>query len=276
MWLALMGKRIVRQMTISQTRTARGRRAQSVEHAEAAPESSDNVDGCALTDMDGANGSEELDLSELERALAPTIEPLPRAPRQARSLRTRDSLLRAAEALFIERGYAGVTADEIAAAAGVSVGAFYNYYRNKRQILMALAQRRLGDIFTHLRLARMDLAHGDHHAAIRAAITSVIASDQRPGLRGVWQQLMSLEPELAPCQAVIRRYALDQLERQILNAREHGRLWPDLDIEATALAIFAMLDTLSARRENDLSDERLIESVTTLIERALYSPGQPR
>jgi AcrR family transcriptional regulator len=217
----------------------------------------------------------DLDLSELQRALEPAIEPFPRTPRQARSLRTREALLQAAEEQFIARGYAGVTADEIAAAAGVSVGAFYNYYRNKRQILMALAQRRLGDIFTHLRLARMDLAHGDHHTAIRRAIASVIASDQRPGLRGVWQQLMSLEPELAPCQALIRRYALDQLESQLLSAQERGILWPGLDLQATALAIFSMLDSLSARRDHDVPDERLIESVTALIERALIPLGQP-
>ncbi|HEX9036088.1 MAG TPA: TetR/AcrR family transcriptional regulator [Ktedonobacterales bacterium] len=213
-----------------------------------------------------------LDLRELERTLAPAIEPFPRTPRQARSLRTRDSLLRAAAELFVARGYAGVTADEIAAAAGVSVGAFYNYYRNKRQILMALAQKRLGDIFSHLRLARMDLAHGDHHEVIRAVIASVIASDRSPGLRGVWQQLMSLEPELAPYQTAIRAYARDQLARQLQSAREAGRLWPDLDIEATSLAIFAMLDTLSARRDDDLPEERLIESVTAIIERALFPP----
>jgi AcrR family transcriptional regulator len=219
---------------------------------------------------DSAN---ELDLAELRRALEPVIEPYPRTPRQARSLRTREALLKAAEEQFIAKGYAGVTADEIAAAAGVSVGAFYNYYRNKRQILMALAQRRLGDIFTHLRLARLDLANKDHHTVIRKAIVSVIASDQGPGLRGVWQQLMSLEPELAPAQATIRRYALDQLERQLLIAQEQGALWPGLDAPATALAIFAMLDALSVRRDKDLSDERLIESVTTLIERALFPPN---
>lgn len=228
--------------------------------------------GALEGDQDGRN---ELDLRALARALEPAMEPFPRTPRQARSVRTREALLAAAESQFIARGYAGVTADEIAAAAGVSVGAFYTYYRNKRQILMALAQRRLSDIFTHLRLAHMDLASGDHHTVIREVITSVIASDQRPGLRGVWQQLMSLEPELAPCQSIIRRYALDQLERQLASARENGRLWPGLDIQATALAIFAMLDTLSARHDHDLPDERLIESVTLLIERALFPPGQP-
>ncbi len=263
----------MRQMAISQVRPARGRRARNRERVETEPEAPTSANEGALTSEDSADGLSGLDLRELERALAPIFAP-PRAPRQRRSQRTRDSLLRAAETLFIERGYAGVTADEIAASAGVSVGAFYTHYRNKRQILMALALRRLDTIFTHLRLSRLDLAHGDHRAAIRAAVTSVIASDPRSGLRGVWQQLMSLEPELAPYQAIIRRYALDQLERQLQSARDNGSLWPGIDIEATALAIFAMLDTLSVRRDRDLPDERLIESVIMLIERTLYPPGQ--
>lgn len=232
------------------------------------------MSGALDLDISATNDpASELDLADLQRALEPVIESYPRTPRQARSLRTREALLKAAGEQFIAKGYAGVTADEIAAAAGVSVGAFYNYYRNKRQILMALAQRRLGDIFTHLRLARLDLANKDHHRVIRKAIISIIAGDQGPGLRGVWQQLMSLEPELAPTQAIIRRYALDQLERQLLIAQEQGALWPGLDAPATALAIFAMLDALSVRRDKDLPDERLVESVTTLIERALFPPN---
>jgi AcrR family transcriptional regulator len=283
-------KRFTRQMTRTRLRTARGRRVRvdDQESPEAAPEVSPDVSAddadCSSPGMIGMIGAKETEeaeeaeeaaLSELEQALAPVIEPPLRIPRQARSLRTRDGLLRAAETLFTERGYARVTADDIAAAAGVSVGAFYNYYRNKRQILIALAQKRLSDIFAHLRLARMDLTRGDHHTVIREAVASVIASDQRSGLRGVWQQLMSLEPELAPCQAAIRRYALGLLERQLQSARESGDLWPDLDIEGTALAIFAMLDALSARRDHSLTDERLIESVTILIERTLFQPSQP-
>jgi len=214
--------------------------------------------------------SDALDLSALQAALHPALEDFPRVPRQARIREKRDALLACAETLFVERGYAGATADDIARAAGVSVGAFYNYFRNKRQILLTLALRRLSDIFTQLRLAHLDLAHGDPHGAIRDAIASVVADGGRPGLRAVWQQLMSLEPELAPYQATVRRYALNLIEERLRAAREGGDLWPDLDIEGTALAIFALLDSLSSRRDDDLPEERIIASVTALIERALF------
>jgi AcrR family transcriptional regulator len=217
-----------------------------------------------------ASDDDSLDLSALQSALHPALEELPRVPQQARSREKHAELLKAAEALFIERGYAATTADDIAKAARVSVGTFYNYFRNKRQILLALALRRLTDIFTHLRLAQMDLAHGDHHTAIHAAVTSMLAGERSQGLRVVWQQLMSLEPELAPYQATVRRYALNLIEERVRAASESGETWPDLDIEGTALAIFSLLDSLSARRDDDLPEARVIDSVTALIERALF------
>lgn len=211
-----------------------------------------------------------LDLSALHAALHPALGDLPREPRQARSREKRAALLHAAETLFTERGYAATTADDIAGAAGVSVGAFYNYFRNKKQILLALALRRLAVIFAPLRLAHMDLANGDHLSAIRATVASVVAGERNQGLRAVWQQLMSLEPELAPYQATVRRYALSLIEERLRAAREKGDVWPGLDIEGTAIALFALLDSLSARLEDDLPEARVIESVALVIERALF------
>lgn len=237
--------------------------------------SKDALDGAATEPASAfvADIEDALDLSALRAALHPALEELPRTPVQARSREKRAELLRSAEKLFVEHGYAATTADDIAVAAGVSVGTFYNYFRNKRQILLALTLLRLTDIFTHLRLAQLDLAHGDHHAAIHAAMTAVLAGEQRPGLRGVWQQLMSLEPELAPYQATVRRYALNLIAERLREARDVvGGLWPDLDIEGTALALLAMLDNLSSRRDDDLPDERVVNAVTMLIERALYPP----
>ena len=214
-----------------------------------------------------------LNMREVAAALLPALAELPRAPQQARSREKRADLLKTAETLFVERGYAATTADEVALAAGVSVGTFYNYFRNKRQILLALVLERLDDIFTHLRVARMDLAHDDQHEVIHGAITAVIDGSQRTGLRRVWQELMSLEPELIPYQQVIRRYALDQLEERLRLSAEAGKTWPDLDIEGTALAIFTLLDALNTRRDEVISDERIVASVTALIERTLFPPS---
>jgi AcrR family transcriptional regulator len=215
----------------------------------------------------GSNGT----LDELMAALFPALEELPRVPQQARSREKRDEILKAAAAVFIERGYAGTTSDDIAAAAGVSVGTFYNYFRNKRQVLIALVLGRLEDIFSNIRLAQMEFSSGDHRGAIRQAIVSVLSGTQS-GLRRVWLELMSHDPELVPYQHLIRRHVLARVEANLREAAQRGETWPDLDVEASALAIFMLLDTLSLRREETIGDERMIETLTNMLYRSLFPP----
>ncbi len=61
----------------------------------------------------------------------------------------REQILEAAVAVFAERGYQRATVKEIAARAGVAPGTIYLYFRNKRELLLALADtliRRAADV----------------------------------------------------------------------------------------------------------------------------------
>jgi AcrR family transcriptional regulator len=219
-------------------------------------------------------GSREGSVEALVAALFPALEGLPRVPRQARSREKRDEILKAAAALFIEHGYAGTTSDDIAAAAGVSVGTFYNYFRNKRQVLVALVLERLEEIFSNIRLGQMEFSSGNHRETIHRAIVSVLSGTQT-GLRRVWLELMSHDPELVPYQQLIRRHVLARVEANLREAAQRGETWPDLDVEASALAIFALLDSSSLRRDDAIGDERMIEALTSMVYRSLFPPEQP-
>ena len=58
--------------------------------------------------------------------------------RQAQANETRRYILEAARKLFMERGYAGATAEAIAAQAGVSAQTIYAIFKNKKRILVSL------------------------------------------------------------------------------------------------------------------------------------------
>lgn len=58
--------------------------------------------------------------------------------RQAQAQETRRHILEAARKLFMERGYAGATAEAIAAEAGVSAQTIYAIFKNKKRILVSL------------------------------------------------------------------------------------------------------------------------------------------
>ena len=58
--------------------------------------------------------------------------------RQAQANETRRHILEAARKLFIERGYAGATAEAIAAEAGVAAQTIYAIFKNKKRMLVSL------------------------------------------------------------------------------------------------------------------------------------------
>lgn len=75
-----------------------------------------------------------------------TVTAKGRRRRQWRRTATRERILRAAVDLFSKRGYVAATVEEIAETADVAKGTFFNYFRTKDDLLIAMFQG-LADVF---------------------------------------------------------------------------------------------------------------------------------
>jgi AcrR family transcriptional regulator len=93
-----------------------------------------------------------------EKSSATGITPR-RVPRQERSRRRVEGLLDAAARLVVERGVADLTTRDIAAAAGAPVASLYQYFADKEDVLLALAQRDMAEMDTQVAedLARLEV-----------------------------------------------------------------------------------------------------------------------
>jgi AcrR family transcriptional regulator len=79
--------------------------------------------------------------SAASKGPSPAVDEVPRQPQQDRGQRRVDSIIDAAEEVFVEVGVDAATTNAIAERAGASVGSLYHFFPSKDAILLALVRR---------------------------------------------------------------------------------------------------------------------------------------
>lgn len=211
----------------------------------------------------------EIDFPDILAALD-----LPRVPQQARSRQKRDAILAAAAKLFEEHGYDATTADDIADSASVSIGTFYSYFRNKRQVFLTLYAASIEDIL-ELGITEIDFSTNPRQA-IRETVQRALQRDPLfYSLRQAWAELLPRDPEIASYNLQINRLIYQQMLVAGRKVVAEGLTWPDLDLEATCWIIVLLLDQAlhqlpSPEETLHAEIERHHEALTNLIYHSLF------
>lgn len=160
-------------------------------------------------------------------------------PRQARSRRTRESVLESAVECFETQGYDETTTAMIASRAGVGVGTVYQYFRDKRELLLELLDRSVGE--------QSDVVIGfldpeswrgsDPRETVRKLIEAVFEVQKlRPGIQRIlWERYFKDEDFHDPFE-VMRTRIREAIEIFADAVDELGSL-RELDRENAALVI---------------------------------------
>jgi AcrR family transcriptional regulator len=96
----------------------------------------------------------------------------------AQSEATRGRLLAAARPLFAERGYAAVGTEEIVRAAGVTRGALYHQFEDKRALFRAVFEEVEAELIAEA--IGQEAGHEDPLEAMKAACRGWLAASARP------------------------------------------------------------------------------------------------
>jgi|JI10StandDraft_1071094.scaffolds.fasta_scaffold17368_2 AcrR family transcriptional regulator len=142
----------------------------------------------------------------------------PRAPTftQDRARRTYEALIDAAFEAFAEEGYDATGTPEIARRARVSVGTFYRYFDDKRQVFVEVSRRHLAAGYQRI-LDRLTPERfvGKARAATIAEAVEVLCAHvaQYPSMQRVFEEMSLRDPEVARL-----RQAFDELSCARLTA----------------------------------------------------------
>jgi AcrR family transcriptional regulator len=197
-------------------------------------------------------------------------EGFPPGPHQKRSINKRARLKAAGLALFGEKGYEATSINDIAGRAKLAVGGFYQHFRSKRQLLLAL----MDELLEHL--SQIDLrpkAFANVQAGLRELLSAAFSRDLKYlGAYRAWQEATLSDPDLARKEAEIhdwttaRVHAVFQLLQQMPGAR------PDVDIQAMARVMDGFFWSLLARAEKmrKVELDQWIDTSSHLIFHAMF------
>jgi len=198
-------------------------------------------------------------------------------PKQARSKATREKIIQAAIELFQERGYEKTTSNDVAAAAGVSVGSFYVYFTDKRHLLLVIFDRLADKLFKNIfdNMKPEHLFSSDLRSVIRTAVANTIDDKQkRSGLVKVISEQVLKDAQFAERQAALMARSIDKLRELISLAQLAGKTW-DIDVEAAAFIVHRVVFDISQDYvigACEFDKERAVDALTDMIARYLYRP----
>lgn len=169
---------------------------------------------------------------------------------------TRADLLTAARKLFIEKGYADTATPDIVAAAGVTRGALYHHFEDKKALFRAVAEREAEAV-----AAEVDAASPDNLPALQALIRggeAYLSAMREPGRT----RLLLLDGP-----AVLGRMEMDEIDNRhstrslkagVTFAVREGSMPKSLPIDAITALLSAAYDraALAVETGGDAEDHR--------------------
>lgn len=190
---------------------------------------------------------------------------------QRRTADMRRRLVEIAESLLIDEGTQGVTAEEVARRADVSLQTVYNRIGGRQALLLAIAERAMEENRRYI-----DMAYALPGTAEERGRNVFLAYVRFAFERPQPFRILANPPEEPSAVARIAAMAAEQNARQAEIIREgiaDGSVNPALDPETTAHAIWSMLNGLlllalrqDGLRPANVTPESLVQTALTMVE----------
>jgi AcrR family transcriptional regulator len=194
---------------------------------------------------------------------------------QERARKTYEALIEAGTAVFAEKGFDATQTPEIAARAGVSVGSFYRYFGDKKEIFLEIVRRHLahGHEVVMARLTPDRFAGVERRATIEATIEVLFDNvTQHTQMQRVFLEMAMRDEQVA----ALKRASDDEARKRI--AELIAIICPRQTVPDPEASAYVILTSVlecaiamsGARGPLPVSRDRAREALTELVYRALF------
>ncbi len=198
------------------------------------------------------------------------MEQRTRIPQQKRSIETKNRILVAAKDQFAQSGFHGTNAKEIAAAAGVSVGSFYSYFKDKKELFMEIFREHIEEKVVRI-LGEHQVDPKNRKESVYRLIKAMLdAHDPYPQFHREVLAMRYADPEVEAVFNELDQHSLGHVERFIEQFRETLRI---KDIRTAARIISAAVEEIICAITifgQDEDADRLIDGLADMIHRYLF------
>ena len=193
-------------------------------------------------------------------------------PLGPKATRTRLSIIGAGFEVFCEQGYRASSVGDVHERAGVSLGTYYQYFRDKTDLMATIvAEAVIGS--AHSIWPTFDPGLG-HHGVVEVIDGFVRHYASTADFQRVWEEATQLEATVADLRTRLSRLIETSLAEGIAAGQHDGRVDESLDPVLAARALAAMVDrtcflTFVVDRRTPAATEEVIETLTQLWANAL-------
>lgn len=165
-------------------------------------------------------------------------------PAGPKARRTRAQLIEAATKVFAEQGFQNTAVAQIAERAGVSLGTFYQYFRNRDEVLAAMVNDSLRQMET---TTGPGWTVSDGVAGLERIFGIYVDTyTQAIDIARVWENVSQTEPDMVEIRKDAARLITGQFAAELMRASKAGEIRDLTKREAllTARALAGMVDRL--------------------------------
>ncbi len=195
-----------------------------------------------------------------------------RTPKQKRGIETKKRIIKTAFKLFAEKGIHGTNSKEIAKNAGVSIGSFYSYFKNKKTLLLEMLEDYIEKHFRMVwqTLSSLNIETLDHSNIKKIIQGAFKAYDISPEFHRQTHALRYSEPDIKRIYDREREREIDQI--QYLIEKNIKNIVNVKDPQAAAMVIHNSVENVAHTVKllgSDIEEERLINGLADMIYRFL-------